>query len=188
MDRVFPEGASEGALRAIYRPRPGLPFTPTTLADGSQRILWTTFTQDQVDIDVMHPEGVRYLDGILDILSANGVKLIRLDAVGYAVKRAGTSCFMMPETFEFIRDFAAAREAPRARGAGGDPCASSTADAHRERGRLGLRLRIAAARSQCLLRRHRSSSETLDRHSPREFAHGARHARRHRRDRRGCGR
>lgn len=107
MDRVFPQGASDAALRAIYRPRPGLPFSPTTLADGSQRTLWTTFTPDQVDIDVSHPEGVRYLDGILDIFSANGVKLIRLDAVGYAVKRAGTSCFMMPETFEFIRQFAA---------------------------------------------------------------------------------
>jgi sucrose phosphorylase len=107
MDRVFPQGASEAALRAIYRPRPGLPFSPATLADGSQRTLWTTFTPDQVDIDVSHPEGVRYLDDILDILSANGVKLIRLDAVGYAVKRAGTSCFMMPETFEFIRQFAA---------------------------------------------------------------------------------
>jgi sucrose phosphorylase len=35
------------------------------------------------------------------------VKLIRLDAVGYAVKRAGSSCFMTEETFGFIRDFAA---------------------------------------------------------------------------------
>jgi sucrose phosphorylase len=104
-ERVFPQGASEADLRAIYRPRPGLPFTPVTLADGSRRMLWTTFTPDQVDIDVFHPEGVRYLDGILDILAANGVKLIRLDAVGYAVKRAGTSCFMTPETFAFIRGF-----------------------------------------------------------------------------------
>ncbi|RYG78122.1 sucrose phosphorylase, partial [bacterium] len=106
-ERVFPGGASDAELRALYRPRPGLPFTPLTLADGSQRTLWTTFTADQVDIDVFHPEGVRYLDAILDILSANHVKLIRLDAVGYAVKRAGTSCFMTEDTFAFIRDFAA---------------------------------------------------------------------------------
>ena len=33
--------------------------------------------------------------------------MIRLDAVGYAVKRAGSNCFMMEETFDFIRRFSA---------------------------------------------------------------------------------
>jgi sucrose phosphorylase len=107
LDHVFPRGASERDLLAIYRPRPGLPFTAMTLADGSRRILWTTFTSEQIDIDVHHPEGERYLDSILSKLAQNGVKVIRLDAVGYAVKRAGESCFMMPETFDFIRGFSA---------------------------------------------------------------------------------
>jgi len=106
LDSVFPDGASERDLLAIYRPRPGLPFTPMTLSDGSRRILWTTFTAEQLDIDVGHPEGRRYLEGILRILAHHGVRLIRLDAVGYAVKKAGTSCFMTAETFAFIREFA----------------------------------------------------------------------------------
>ena len=33
--------------------------------------------------------------------------MIRLDAVGYAIKKAGTSCFMIPETFEFIAELSA---------------------------------------------------------------------------------
>lgn len=107
LGRVFPQGATEQQLLAIYRPRPGLPFTSMTLADGSRRILWTTFTAEQVDIDVQHPEGVQYLGSILGILARSGVRIIRLDAVGYAIKRAGHSCFMMPETFDFIRDFSA---------------------------------------------------------------------------------
>jgi len=111
LDSVFPQGASEQDLLAIYRPRPGLPFTPMSLADGSRRILWTTFTPEQLDIDVAHPEGTRYLDEILRIFAENGVKLIRLDAVGYAIKRAGSSCFMMEETFAFIRDFSARAKA-----------------------------------------------------------------------------
>lgn len=111
LDTVFPDGAGERDLLAIYRPRPGLPFTSLQLADGSHRILWTTFTSEQIDINVAHPEGQRYLDGILHTLAAHGVKLIRLDAVGYAVKRAGTRCFMMDETFEFIRSFAARAKA-----------------------------------------------------------------------------
>jgi sucrose phosphorylase len=105
LDGVFPQGTSERDLLAIYRPRPGLPLTPMTLADGSRRILWTTFTPEQIDIDVRHPQGIQYLENILRIFAANGIRMVRLDAVGYAIKKAGTSCFMMDETFDFIRDF-----------------------------------------------------------------------------------
>jgi len=106
-DRVFPKGATESDLLAIYRPRPGLPFTSLALKDGARRILWTTFTAEQVDIDVTHPRGVEYLDNILRTFCNNGIRIIRLDAVGYAIKLPGKTCFMMPETFDFIRDFSA---------------------------------------------------------------------------------
>jgi sucrose phosphorylase len=96
---------TEQELLAIYRPRPGLPFTPMTLADGTRRLLWTTFTPEQIDIDVRHPEGMRYLENILRIFAANGIRMVRLDAVGYAIKKRGSSSFMMEETFEFIRAF-----------------------------------------------------------------------------------
>jgi sucrose phosphorylase len=106
LESVFARGATERDLLAIYRPRPGLPFTYATLKNGEKRILWTTFTAQQIDIAVEHPMGRAYLDEILRTLSANGVRMIRLDAAGYAIKRAGQSCFMMPETFAFIGDFA----------------------------------------------------------------------------------
>ncbi len=107
LDKVFPNGATEADLLTLYRPRPGLPLTTVTCESGEQKILWTTFTPSQIDIDVNHPEGAAYLDKILETFAANGVRLIRLDAVGYAVKKAGASSFMMPETFEFMADFAA---------------------------------------------------------------------------------
>ena len=54
--RVFPDGATRGgAARRIYRPRPGLPFTDTTLATANAALLWTTFTPQQIDIDVRAP-------------------------------------------------------------------------------------------------------------------------------------
>ena len=102
LDRVFPGGATEAELLQIYRPRPGLPFTCVTLQNGERRILWTTFTSKQVDIDVTHPEGRAYLSGILRNFKASGVGVIRLDAAGYAIKRRGTASFMIPETYEFI--------------------------------------------------------------------------------------
>jgi sucrose phosphorylase len=106
-EAVFPQGASDADVRAIYRPRPGLPFTSVTLQNGAQKVLWTTFTPQQVDIDVTHPTGRAYLDSILQTFAGNGIRMVRLDAVGYAIKKAGASCFMMPETFAFIEAFAA---------------------------------------------------------------------------------
>jgi sucrose phosphorylase len=103
-ERVFPHGASDAELEAIYRPRPGIPFTPATLATGEQCNLWTTFTPNQIDIDVTQPAGRDYIDGILRTFAAHGVRMVRLDAVGYAIKKPGTSCFMLPETYEFIAD------------------------------------------------------------------------------------
>ena len=106
LSTVFPDGATEEALLTVYRPRPGLPLTYATLANGEKKILWTTFTAKQIDIDVESASGARYLDSILDTLASAGVTLIRIDAVGYAIKRAGRDSFMMPETFAFIDEFA----------------------------------------------------------------------------------
>ncbi|OYU43800.1 MAG: sucrose phosphorylase [Burkholderiales bacterium PBB4] len=109
-DTVFPKGATQDDLLSIYRPRPGLPFTAATV-HGKRQLLWTTFTAKQVDIDVQHPTGQTYLSGILRKFADNGIRAIRLDAAGYAIKKAGDSCFMMPETFAFIDRFAAEAKA-----------------------------------------------------------------------------
>lgn len=101
-DRVFPQGARESDLLGIYRPRPSLPLTPVTLQSGERKLLWTTFNPEQVDIDVRHPLAEAYLGSILRRFQASGIKMIRLDAVGYAIKKPGTNCFMIPETFEYI--------------------------------------------------------------------------------------
>ncbi len=109
--RVFPEGATEKDLLSIYRPRPGLPFTRVRLGDGSEHLLWTTFTSEQIDINVTSAEGKQYLEQILNQFQAAGIRSVRLDAAGYAIKRPGTSCFMIPETFEFIGELKAQAQA-----------------------------------------------------------------------------
>jgi sucrose phosphorylase len=101
---VFPDGATEADLLHIYRPRPGLPFTTITLANGQKSILWTTFTSEQIDLNVRTPQGDAYWKALLQRFQEYGVKLVRLDAVGYAVKQPGTSCFLIPETFAFIEE------------------------------------------------------------------------------------
>ena len=101
MSSVFPDDATEEDLAGIYRPRPGLPFTHYTWG-GKTRLVWTTFTPQQVDIDTDSKEGWDYLLSILDQLSRSHVSYIRLDAVGYGAKQAKTSCFMTPKTFDLI--------------------------------------------------------------------------------------
>lgn len=112
-DRVFPDGASEADITRFYRPRPGLPFTPYRAADGTRRLVWTTFMPSQVDIDITHPRGLGYLERLSDTLAAGGVRTVRLDAVGYAVKTPGSDSFMTPQTLEFV---AQAAELIRSRG------------------------------------------------------------------------
>jgi sucrose phosphorylase len=100
--KVFGRAPTPAELATIYRPRPTPPSTPFSFGDGTTREVWTTFTSEQVDIDVEDELGWGHLIGILDRFARSGISTVRLDAVGYAIKRAGTSCFMIPETFEFI--------------------------------------------------------------------------------------
>lgn len=102
-DGLFPAGATEEQLLTIYRPRPGLPFTAMRLG-GRKRLVWTTFTSQQIDLDLRDPQARGYLTEIIEALAAHGVTMVRVDAVGYAVKTPGTSSFMTPETFAFIEE------------------------------------------------------------------------------------
>jgi sucrose phosphorylase len=99
---VFPNGATEADLLSIYRPRPSLPFTIFKLNDGTSKLIWTTFTSNQIDIDVNSEIGTKYIESILETFQKAGITMIRLDAAGYAIKKKGTSCFMIDETYEFI--------------------------------------------------------------------------------------
>ena len=105
---IFPASESEATIaeevERVYRPRPGLPFTSIRLCDGTDVDFWTTFSDKQLDINVEAPAGRAYLDSILQQFAEARVGEIRLDAAGYAIKRRGTTCFMLPETFDFISE------------------------------------------------------------------------------------
>lgn len=98
---VFTE-ANEHEKAAIYSPRPGECFTTYPIANDKEETFWTTFTDNQIDINVESESGQAYLLSILDQMQCAGVNCLRLDAAGFAIKRAGTSCFMLPETIDFI--------------------------------------------------------------------------------------
>jgi len=103
-DKVFPDGLDTEQKNKIYRPRPGSCFTEFSLPNNKTEEFWTTFTDNQIDIDVTSDCGQTYLHNILSRFAKNNIKIIRLDAAGYAIKKANSSCFMLEETFEFIND------------------------------------------------------------------------------------
>ena len=105
-DSVFPNGLSAEDQAKIYRPRPGSCFTTYTLADGSEVEFWTTFTANQIDINVHTEAGKTHLNNVLSRFHESKVDLIRLDAAGYAIKKPGTSCFMIDESFAFVDELA----------------------------------------------------------------------------------
>jgi sucrose phosphorylase len=102
LSSVFPDGATEADLAGIYRPRPGLPFTAMTLG-GERRLVWTTFTPEQIDLDLRSDVAWSYLEGVIDALTGAGVTMLRLDAVGYTGKEPGTTCFMTASTERYTQ-------------------------------------------------------------------------------------
>ncbi len=76
-------------------------------ATGEVETVWTSFGKtapsEQIDIDV-HSEIARQLfRDFLTNFSKNRIKMLRLDAVGYVIKKPGTSCFFVePEIYQFL--------------------------------------------------------------------------------------
>jgi sucrose phosphorylase len=74
---------------------------------GDVKTLWTTFGKttpsEQVDIDVGSKVARELITECLSNFKKNNVKIVRLDAVGYVIKKIGTSCFFVePEIYHFL--------------------------------------------------------------------------------------
>ena len=73
----------------------------------TKEYLWTTFGKtdpsEQIDLDVNSDVSKKLYNDIFAQFSSNGIKMIRLDAIGYVIKKMGTSCFFVePEIYKFM--------------------------------------------------------------------------------------
>ena len=84
------------------------PFSDYSIQEtGEIKTLWTTFGKttpsEQVDIDVESKVARELITQCLANFCKNNVKTVRLDAVGYVIKKIGTSCFFVePEIYQFL--------------------------------------------------------------------------------------
>ncbi|HBH7068663.1 TPA: sugar phosphorylase [Enterobacter cloacae] len=101
----------ETDLSAVTRPRALPLLTPFTLHDGSVRHLWTTFSEDQVDLNFASPQVLIAMVDVLLHYLMEGARYIRLDAVGFMWKIPGTCCIHLEQTHQLIQLFRAITEA-----------------------------------------------------------------------------
>lgn len=95
---------TEDQAELILRPRTSPPLTEFATLNGP-RYVWTTFSDDQIDLNFKNP---KVLYRILDILLyyvRRGADIIRLDAVTYLWHELGTSCAHLKETHDMVRLF-----------------------------------------------------------------------------------
>ena len=109
LDKVWPGGDPDPRdIARIFLRKPDAPFSTVTVAEsGLTERLWTSFgTSDwseQIDLDVTSGAARQLITGWLRSLASRGVRIVRLDAVGYVIKKPGTTCFMVePEIYDFL--------------------------------------------------------------------------------------
>lgn len=89
-------------LSQVVRPRALPLLTEFQTAAGTKKV-WTTFSADQVDLDVRNPKVLLALLKALLFYVTNGAKFIRLDAIAFLWKQIGTRCLHLPETHRVIQ-------------------------------------------------------------------------------------
>ena len=89
-------------LSDVVRPRSFPLLTPIQTKRGSKHV-WTTFSDDQVDLNYSNPDVLfEFLDIIFQYIST-GIRVLRLDAVAFIFKRIGTTCIHLPETHQIVK-------------------------------------------------------------------------------------
>ncbi|WP_159566851.1 sugar phosphorylase [Budvicia diplopodorum] len=94
-------------LSAVTRPRALPLLSPFILADGTQQHIWTTFSDDQIDLNFANPQVLLAMVDVLLHYLQEGTEYIRLDAVGYMWKTIGTSCIHLEKTHQLVKLFRA---------------------------------------------------------------------------------
>lgn len=98
----FQTASEDDDLRMVVRPRTSPLLRSTRVASG-QKLVWCTFSHDQVDLDFKNPEVLLTFCKIIRFYLDKGVRLFRLDAVAFLWKEAGTSCINLPQTHMVVR-------------------------------------------------------------------------------------
>ncbi len=92
----------EPDLSQVVRPR-ALPLLTLFETPSRPKRLWTTFSEDQVDLNYKNPTILLDIVNLLLFYAAQGATFLRLDAIAYLWKEIGTTCIHLPQTHRIIQ-------------------------------------------------------------------------------------
>lgn len=93
-------------LSGVVRPR-ALPLLTPVESSAGIRHVWTTFSDDQIDLNYANPKVLLEICDLLLFYVSRRASLIRLDAIAYLWKEVGTSCIHLPQTHRVVKVFRA---------------------------------------------------------------------------------
>ncbi|EGT1937247.1 sugar phosphorylase, partial [Listeria monocytogenes] len=97
-NQFFIEKNSQFDYKNVTRPR----TSPLFHKYENGKELWTTFSEDQLDLNVRNIDCLVALTDVLLFYASKQATSIRLDAIGFLWKTSGTTCMHLPETHEII--------------------------------------------------------------------------------------
>lgn len=98
----FIEVDPETDLSQVVRPRTSPLLTPVTTVKGEKHV-WTTFSEDQIDLNYANPDVLLEMMDILLGYINRGAVIVRLDAIAYLWKEIGTPCINHPCTHQIVK-------------------------------------------------------------------------------------
>ncbi len=89
-------------LSGVFRPRATPPITPVKTISG-EKLVWTTFSADQVDLNYRNPQVLLEIIDTLLFYVSQGAEFIRLDGAAYYWKEIGADSINRPQTHQMIQ-------------------------------------------------------------------------------------
>ncbi|MBI5955321.1 MAG: sugar phosphorylase [Chloroflexi bacterium] len=89
-------------LSNVVRPRTLPLLTEVETSDGLRRV-WTTFSDDQMDLNYGNPQILLEIVALMLFYVEKGASILRLDAIAYLWKESGSSCIHLPQTHAVIK-------------------------------------------------------------------------------------
>jgi glycosidase len=98
----FIEADPDADYSSVTRPR-ALPLLTKFQTPAGEKNIWTTFSDDQIDLNFASEKVLLEIVEILLMYAARGARYLRLDAIGFMWKKLGTTCMHLEETHAIVQ-------------------------------------------------------------------------------------
>ena len=101
-NEFFVEMKGTEDVSQVTRPR-NTPLLVPAYTHRGRKMVWATFSADQIDLDFKNPQVLVKMVEILLLYLEKGARTIRLDAIAFLWKELGTHCIHLPQTHEVVK-------------------------------------------------------------------------------------